>query len=86
MHSVAGIIGQLIGFALYVTVLADFYYFLPKRVAQWEQSEALEDKKKLERYKRAIEVYKAHWGMRILLVFFAIWFISTVADIITMKL
>jgi len=74
MHSLAGTIGQAVGVVLYLTVLVDHYYFLPKRVARWEKSETLEDKKKLDRYKKAVDVFKLRWLMSVLTLVFASWF------------
>ena len=82
MHSLAGTIAQTIGFALYLIVLVDYYYFLPERVARWEKSEALEDKKNLDRYKKAVHLYKVNWGMRVLALIFAIWLVSALLSLI----
>ena len=82
MHNLAGTIGETIGFVLYSIVLVEYYYLLPKRVALWEKSEDPEDKKKLGSYKKAIEVYKMHWGMRVIALMFAIWFVDRLSNLI----
>ena len=64
-----------------LTMLIDFYFLWPKRMARLERSQDQADKKKLERYRRAIDVYKLRWPMRLTAVLFAISIVDTALDI-----
>jgi len=81
MQDSAGMIGQAIGVIMYLVVLVDYYYFLPKRASLWEKSEAPEDKKKLEKYEEVQRSRAVRWIMRVMVVTFAVWLVSTLLSL-----
>lgn len=76
MQDLASNAYQVIGLAIPLLILVDYYLFWPKRMRRLEQSKSEKDIKKLESMRRARDVYKIHWFMPIMLAFFLIGIVS----------
>jgi predicted PurR-regulated permease PerM len=77
MQDLAGDAYQVIGLAIALMILVYYYLFWPKRIRMLERSKSEKDIKRLERMRRARDVYKIHWFMPMLLVCFLIGLVGS---------
>ena len=61
-------LGQAIGTLLFAAACYQFFYFLPKKIKSLQNSTDLNDREKLEKFKRRLAAGKRGYGMYIVLI------------------